>query len=67
MDRKNFQIVVFKSPKFWHIRPCSAMEIDVSEEHVASTFRVEEEAKQKTNMKHIARKSGIYPRREISS
>jgi uncharacterized membrane protein len=37
--------------------------IDISEENIASTFRVEEEAKQETSMKYVASNSGIYLRR----
>jgi hypothetical protein len=41
-----------KSSIFWDKTPCSQLKSsDVSEEHVASNFRVEECAEQKTNMK----------------
>jgi hypothetical protein len=36
-----FTAVVMKSINFWDIKPCSLLSTDVSEEHIASIFRVE--------------------------
>jgi hypothetical protein len=36
------------------------MSNDVSEEHVTSTFRVEEQSKHETKMKQVARKAACY-------
>jgi hypothetical protein len=37
-----FTAVVMKSINFWDITTCSPLSTDVSEEHIASIFRVEE-------------------------
>jgi hypothetical protein len=37
-----FTAVVMKSINFWDITPCSPLSVNISEEHVASIFRVEE-------------------------
>jgi hypothetical protein len=36
-----FTAVVMKSTTFWDITPCSPVSTDVSEDHIASIFRVE--------------------------
>jgi hypothetical protein len=36
--------VVMKNTIFWDTMPCSTLSTDVSEEHIASIFRVEEQA-----------------------
>jgi hypothetical protein len=43
-----------KSTVFWDVTPCSPETSDVSEEHIASIFRVEEQAKQETNELQLA-------------
>jgi hypothetical protein len=48
---ENLTAVVMKSSTIWDITPCSPMSTDLPEEHIASIFRVEEEAKQKTSLK----------------
>jgi hypothetical protein len=40
-----------KSIIFWDITPCSPLSTDVTEENIASIFRVEEEAEQETSVK----------------
>jgi hypothetical protein len=50
--------VVMKSSVFWDIRPYSLLKADVSEEHVASIFRVKEQAKQETSVKQVASRGG---------
>jgi hypothetical protein len=40
-----------KSSVLWVITPCSPLKADVSEEHVASIFKSEEQAKQESSMK----------------
>jgi hypothetical protein len=53
-----------KSSVFWVIAPCSpSKSTNVSEEHVASIFRVEEYAKQDTSMKQAASMVMLHPRR----
>jgi hypothetical protein len=47
--------VDIKTSVFWDITPCCPVKVnDVSEEHVTFIFRVEEEAKEETSMKHSA-------------
>jgi hypothetical protein len=70
-----------KSTIFWDVTPYSPLKSsDVSEEHIAFIFRVEEEAEQQTSMKAGGRQSlffdpevggdtltALYSRREYSS
>jgi deoxycytidylate deaminase len=42
--------VVMKSTIFWEITPCSSLKVDISEEHIASIFRVKQDD-QDTSMK----------------
>jgi hypothetical protein len=55
-----FTAVVMKSFIFWNMTPCRPLSLtDVSEEHVASIFRVEEIGSAKPESKQVA----SYPRR----
>jgi hypothetical protein len=46
---------------FWDITPCSSLKVetDVSEEHTAFIFRVEEHSKQKSSTEEAARKAWL--------
>jgi hypothetical protein len=46
--------VAMKSSSFGDITPCSLLKGDVSEEYVASMFRVEEKDKQETSLNQVA-------------
>jgi hypothetical protein len=43
--------VIMNSTIIWYVMPCSPLSTDVSEEHIAFIFRVEELAKQETSVK----------------
>jgi hypothetical protein len=50
-----------KSSIFWNITPCSPLKVNrFSEEHIASIFRVEEQAEQETSVKAGGKKSLCY-------
>jgi hypothetical protein len=55
--------VVMKSTIFWDITQCSPLSTGVSEEHVASIFRVEKISSGRNSTDYTA----LYPRRWYSS
>jgi hypothetical protein len=53
---------------FWDVKPCTPMKSEVSQESIASVFKVEEEAKQETGMKQAASRADpdyISPKRRL--
>jgi hypothetical protein len=61
MFRAGFEVLtagVMRSYVFWDITPCSPLEVsNVSEENVASIFRVEECVKQESTIKELVRRA----------
>jgi hypothetical protein len=44
---------------FCDIKPCSPLKTDASEEHIASTFKVEEKAEQETSEEAYGKQSSV--------
>jgi hypothetical protein len=44
----------------WDITPCSLLKTDVSEEHIASIFNIEEKGKHETSVNYVASRVPVF-------